>query len=118
MNRSAGRTLSAAAKPEAVLFSLGQSSGDTVRMIAVNDGNVAVEVALDAVVLEPVSGVTSADVNRSLASLAALPRIERTLKAYCRDIRRRSACWNRDADCGRRRAVFARSGAACLRGRA
>ncbi len=75
-------------QPSAKVFftNLGGSTGDTVRMTIVNDGNVPVRIESDGFALVPVANVTTADVERELQRLARFPQQTVTVRAYCRDI--------------------------------
>ena len=75
-------------RPSAKVFftSLGGSTGATVQMTVVNDGNVPIRIASDGFALEPVANMTAIDVERELRRLGDLPRKTLTLRAYCRDV--------------------------------
>jgi hypothetical protein len=76
--------------PSVKLFftSLGRSSGESVRMTVVNDGNVPVRIALGAVALEPVEGLNDRDVQRELKRLAGRNQVTVNVEAYCLDFRK------------------------------
>jgi hypothetical protein len=74
-------------RPGVKLFftSLGRSSGESVRMTVVNDGNVPARIALGAVVLEPVEKWTERDVQRELKKLSGRSQVTVNVEAYCLD---------------------------------
>lgn len=87
-NLRQGSIAMARPQPSAKVFftDLGGSTGDTIRMTVVNDGNVPVRIASDGFALVPVANMTAADVERDLRRLADKPQKTVTVRAYCRDL--------------------------------
>src|SRR5262249_45644756 len=77
-------------QPSAKVFftNLGGSTGATVQMTLVNDGNTPIRIASDGFALVPVTGMSVVDVQRELKGLSHLPQKPLTLRAYCRDMQK------------------------------
>ncbi len=77
-------------RPGVKLFftSLGRSSGESIRMTIVNDGNVPVRIALGALAVEPVEKLSERDVQRALGRLAGRSQATVTVEAYCLNFRK------------------------------